>query len=63
MCRREELPLPEVLEAHHVVEVQEGGSDERDNLWIVCTACHSMIHYLRTYLGHRNRVAKPEDAA
>lgn len=54
MCRRktEEIPLPEVLEAHHVVEVNEGGGDERTNVWIICTWCHASIHQRRTYLGH-----------
>lgn len=57
MCQREsaDLPLPQVLEVHHVTEVQGGGTDERKNLWIVCTPCHRLIHHTRTYLGHYHR--------
>ena len=39
------------LEAHHVIEYQDGGTAERDNLWILCTACHQQVHWIRTYHG------------
>jgi hypothetical protein len=32
------------LEAHHIIEVQSGGIDDRDNIQIVCKECHSGIH-------------------
>ena len=35
------------LEAHHIIEVQNGGADERDNIQIVCKECHSKIHRTR----------------
>ena len=35
------------LEAHHIIEVQNGGVDERDNIQIVCKECHSGIHRMR----------------
>ena len=35
------------LEAHHIIEVQNGGVDERDNIQIVCKECHSGIHRTR----------------
>lgn len=54
LCLRQsnQIPLPQVLEAHHVIPVTDGGSDDRDNIQIVCTACHKLIHHQRTYLGH-----------
>lgn len=54
ICLRKgtEIPLPQVLEVHHVVPVEDGGTDDRTNLQIVCTACHKWIHHQRTYLGH-----------
>jgi hypothetical protein len=60
VCRRgvEEIPLPGVLEPHHVIEVQEGGGDERENVWIVCTSCHRLIHHQRTYFGHYSKLAR-----
>lgn len=64
MCLRDlkDIPLPQVLEGHHVVEFQDGGSDDRSNVWIVCTACHKLIHYQRTYLGHfKNLFKRPDD--
>ncbi len=39
------------LEAHHLIEFQNGGSEERDNIWIVCTMCHRLIHWTRRYVG------------
>ncbi len=35
------------LVGHHVVEVQDGGSNEPDNIWTVCDPCHAVIHALR----------------
>lgn len=53
MCQRTKsrLGLRGVLEPHHVVEIQYGGEDKPDNIWIVCTACHKLIHYQRTYIN------------
>jgi 5-methylcytosine-specific restriction endonuclease McrA len=36
-----------VLQAHHIIEVQHGGTDTRDNIQIVCAECHSAIHRTR----------------
>lgn len=54
MCLRKQLDLPkgETLHAHHVHEYQDGGEPTRENTWIVCTACHSLINWRRTYEGH-----------
>jgi 5-methylcytosine-specific restriction endonuclease McrA len=53
MClrKKEDLPPKQTLEAQHVLEFKDGGSNERENIWIVCTACHRMIHWIRTYHG------------
>ncbi len=60
LCNRakEEIPAPGTLHAHHVREVQDGGGDEPENIWVVCSHCHSMIHLVRTYFGHYHQ--KPE---
>jgi len=50
--KHDELPSPQTLEGHHIVQVKDGGTDDRDNIQIVCTACHRWIHWQRTYLGH-----------
>lgn len=47
-----ELRKCDVLEAQHVEEYQGGGDSSRENIWIVCTACHKLIHWMRTYHGH-----------
>lgn len=36
-------------------EVQDGGCDDPQNLWHICTICHELIHLLR-----RNR-RNPQD--
>jgi 5-methylcytosine-specific restriction endonuclease McrA len=42
------------LEAHHIIEVQNGGTDERDNIQIVCKECHSGIHRTREAFNRYN---------
>jgi 5-methylcytosine-specific restriction endonuclease McrA len=46
---RKQLGKGEALEAHHVIEIESGGKDTPDNIWVVCTACHKHIHHVRTY--------------
>lgn len=57
MRKAEDLPKPQQLEAHHVIEHKDGGTDDRSNIWIVCTPCHKQIHHNRTYLGHYQQSA------
>jgi hypothetical protein len=49
-----DLPPGWSLEAHHVVPFADGGSEDRENIQIVCTSCHQLIRWLR------NRTHKPE---
>lgn len=50
---RGELPPPEILEVHHVLEVvADDGTDDRENLRVYCSACHAMVNWMRTYFGH-----------
>ena len=35
------------LEAHHVIEVADGGGNDSVNLWTLCGPCHTVIHALR----------------
>lgn len=57
MCLREqdELGTREQLEVHHVQPVSQGGADQPDNLWVVCTACHRLIHWQQTYLNDHQK--------
>ena len=52
LCRRpaDMLGLYEVLEVHHVVEVQHGGDDDPANIWVLCADCHKTLHHRRKYL-------------
>lgn len=49
--RFDALAPPDTMEGHHVVQVRDGGTDDDSNIWVVCTACHRVIHWLRTYLN------------
>jgi hypothetical protein len=50
---RDDLPGPEELQVHHVLEVAaDEGSDELSNLRLYCSACHSIVNWARTYFGH-----------
>lgn len=54
MClrRENELPGPQTLHGHHVEEFADGGEPKRENVWILCTACHAYVNHVRTYIGH-----------
>lgn len=58
LCGFEQVNLPrgETLTAHHVARFAEGGPATRENTWIVCSACHSLIEHQRTYRGKLHRV-------
>lgn len=49
LCLRDERFLPEAvrLEAHHVVEHQDGGTNHHTNLWVLCNECHQLVHWRR----------------
>lgn len=53
---KEQLPRSETMHAHHVARYCEGGEPTRENVWILCTACHSLVEHQRTYRGKMNRV-------
>jgi len=46
-----ELPRGQTLEAQHIREFQDGGGSERENIQILCTSCHKLAHWVRTYHG------------
>ena len=35
------------LELHHIVEVAQGGTDDAQNLQVLCVDCHALTHRLR----------------
>lgn len=49
---REKIGNNESLEIHHKIPINEGGKDIRENVLVLCTPCHRMAHFLRTYLHH-----------
>jgi hypothetical protein len=40
-----------VLTSHHVQEINEGGPDVPENIWVLCSSCHRLVHHQRTYLN------------
>jgi predicted RNA-binding Zn-ribbon protein involved in translation (DUF1610 family) len=53
MCLRKTNKLGSrgVLEVHHVEEINRDGADTPENIWVICTSCHKLIHHQRTYLN------------
>lgn len=41
------------LEIHHIREVQHDGTEDPENLLVVCCDCHNIIHSIRM-ITHRN---------
>lgn len=60
LTRETDLPAGQTLEGHHVVEYQDGGSDARENVWVVCSACARLIHWRRSWCRGEG-VNKEED--
>lgn len=50
-CGRTQLGLSETFEREHIKELKDGGSDQLNNLQILCTACHKLKLWTRTYLN------------
>jgi hypothetical protein len=51
-CRREAQHLAQlrpvvVLQVHHVIPVRDGGSDDLQNLQVLCAECHAEVHRRR----------------
>lgn len=53
MCLRDKnrLGTRGVLHSHHVHEIQDGGPDVPQNIWVLCTSCHSIVHHQRVYIN------------
>lgn len=49
---RFQLPAPEELQPHHVIEHGDGGSEDDTNIRWYCSSCHALVHWTRTYFGH-----------
>ena len=48
--KADELPKGRALEGHHLEEYSDGGGSVEDgNIIVACTACHRLIHWIRTY--------------
>jgi 5-methylcytosine-specific restriction endonuclease McrA len=52
---REYLGKAGQLDIHHIIEIHNGGQDEEDNVWVLCSHCHSLVHHTRTYLNNHLR--------
>ncbi len=55
VCLRSETDLTrhEWLEAHHIQPFREGGSEDRENILILCHACHSLVHWRQHEFARR----------
>lgn len=63
--RQDDMHAGHSLVGHHLIEFQDGGDDSRENTWILCTGCHRLVHWVRTYLTGRSEpadMAESEDA-
>lgn len=54
LCLRTEVELKgrQGLVGHHVIPFHEDGDPKRENVWILCTACHRLVEWMRTYHGN-----------
>ena len=46
------------LQVHHIIEVANGGTDETQNLMLLCAECHAEIHRRReAFNRYENQIA------
>jgi hypothetical protein len=57
-----QLTNKQVLHGHHIIEYDHGGTDDRENVLILCTACHEWMHWARRTLAPNNDPV-PQEAA
>lgn len=48
------------LQVHHIIEVKDGGTDDADNLQLLCAECHAECHRRRETF---RRYDQPSDEA
>ncbi len=53
LIAEDNLPAEQTLEGHHIIEHQDGGGEGRENIQIVCTKCHKLIHWNRNHATPR----------
>jgi len=41
----------ETLTSHHKIEIAMGGLDVKENILILCTHCHNLVHHVRLYMN------------
>jgi hypothetical protein len=51
LLKEGDLRSRQTLVAHHVVAYKNGGKAIRENIWILCSACHALVEYQRRYHG------------
>jgi 5-methylcytosine-specific restriction endonuclease McrA len=39
--------VPQIIQMHHIIERSKGGSDDPDNLELLCPTCHYEEHHFR----------------
>ena len=58
ICRRhlDNLPIEKRwFEGHHIVEYQDGGTDDRTNVMVLCPMCHELVHLIRRHHPPANK--------
>lgn len=53
-CNRCDFNVIEVIEIHHILEQCNNGSDDPDNLELLCPNCHALHHYLTKSKKEKN---------
>jgi 5-methylcytosine-specific restriction endonuclease McrA len=49
------------LQVHHVIEVAAGGTDDLENLQLLCAECHAEVHRRReAFNRYRNKIAEAD---
>jgi len=50
--KKDRLGKNETLTSHHIIEINKHGEDIKENIWVVCTHCHALIHHVRIYINY-----------
>lgn len=56
-CNRCDFSVIEVIHVHHIIEKSKGGTDDIDNLELLCPNCHALHHHNQKLHGRTTVLA------
>lgn len=53
--KKDQLGKCETITRDHIIELQESGEDSPNNIQLLCTSCHKLKNWARTYINWHHK--------